>query len=85
MNIKWGNNNESLTLTAGDDSGELTSKNFDKMTLQLIEKQASDIHYLKVNMARRVLQAQIQIRDIQAQLTGIKHNSIKSWIQKYIW
>lgn len=71
MQIKWGKNNESLTLTVGA-GGHFKCEdvfiNFDKMTLQLIDKMVCDTHYLKQNMAKRVNIAELELKCLEADL-----------------
>lgn len=85
MKYEWGNNNEKLTLTAGSECGGKVSKDFDKFTLHLITKMVCDIHYLKVNMAKRVAEAQRQNAETCEELARIKDKTIVGWIRRHIF
>ena len=76
MKYEWGNNNESLTLTAGNNCGEKVNMDFDKFTLHLITKMVCDIHYLKVSMAKRVAGAQKKMHEATTELARCKRGGI---------
>lgn len=72
MQVKWGNKNESLTLTVGSGAHyEVAEVNvsFDKMCLALVAKQMSDLYQLKHGMAQMVNYA---VRDSERSKAALK-------------
>jgi hypothetical protein len=80
MKVKWGNKNESLTLTVG--GALLTSDvtiTFEKMILASIERQVCDIHVYKTHMAKRVDVAELELKCLQADVEKGKNLWLFLW------
>lgn len=70
MQVKWGNKNESLTLTVGSGCirGDGVSRDYDKMLLATIEKQLCDVHLYKTYMAKRAAVAELELKCLHADI-----------------
>jgi hypothetical protein len=80
MRVKWGNKNESLTLTIGGGlDGSDVSRDFDKMILGNVEKQMCDVHLYKAQMARRAHIAELEVKCLEADLEKGKN------LWRFLW
>jgi hypothetical protein len=80
MRVKWGNKNESLTLTVG--GGLMNSDvsiDFDKMVLANVEKQMCDVHLFKTHMAKRADIAELELKCLEADIEKGKN------LWRFLW
>ncbi len=79
MRVKWGNNNESLTLTV---TGSNASRNDEQLFLSIIEKQVCDREVLRQIVSARISEAQAKMHKACEELARLKEQTFTGQVTR---